>query len=200
MHCAEAHAAWFARLRDGAPSIETGRLLLRVPEIGDFERYAEMFADPGTHHIGGPLQRGDAWRRFLQMPGAWFTQGFGMFSVIEKSSGLFMGQAGPWQPDGWPGTEIGYAMHPDGRGKGYCTEACAAAMDWAFDMLGWSDVIHCIAPANTASAAVAKRLGSRKLGKATLPPPLDAHDVDRWGQTRDEWRARRASTLSVDTP
>ncbi|WP_425481633.1 GNAT family N-acetyltransferase [Marilutibacter maris] len=174
------------------PVVETERLILRVPRIGDFERYAQMFAHESANHIGGPLLRGEAWRRFLQMPGAWLLQGFGMFSVVEKASGLWVGQGGPWQPDGWPGTEVGYAFHPDARGKGYATETCVAAIDWAFDNLGWSEVIHCIAPANSASQAVARRLGSTRRGPGTLPPPLDVHEVDIWSQTREQWRARRA--------
>jgi RimJ/RimL family protein N-acetyltransferase len=174
------------------PTLETERLILRLPRIEDFERYAQMFAHEGTSHIGGPLVRGDAWRRFLQMPGAWALQGFAMFSLVEKATGVWVGQAGPWQPDGWPGTEVGYALHPDAWGKGYATEACAASMDWAFDHLGWTDVIHTISPANVASQAVAIRLGSRNRGPAQLPPPLEAHRVEVWGQTRDEWRARRA--------
>lgn len=186
------HAEWFARLREGAPWIESERLILRVPEIADYPRFAEMFADPATHHIGGPLVRGDAWRRFLQMPGAWFTQGFGMFSVIEKSSGLFMGQAGPWFPDGWPDTEVGYAFHPDGRGKGYATEACAAAIDWAFATLGWATVIQSIDAANIESQKVAQRLGARNIGRGSYPPPLDTHHIEIWTQTREEWFARRA--------
>lgn len=171
--------------------LETNRLLLRQWRIEDFDRYADMFSAPETHHIGGPLPRGDAWRRFLQMPGAWSLQGFAMFAVVEKSSGLFMGQCGPWQPDGWPGTEVGYALHPDAWGRGYATEACAASIDWAFDVLGWTDVIHSIAPANTPSQRVAERLGSRNRGPGRLPPPLDVHAIDLWGQTRDQWRARR---------
>ena len=174
------------------PMLETDRLILRVPQASDFERYAELICDPvATQHIGGGATRGDAWRRFLQMPGAWAVQGFAMFSLIDKATGLWMGQAGPWQPEGWPGTEVGYVLHPDAWGKGYATEACTAAIDWAFDTLGWQDVIHCIAPANTASQAVARRLGSQLLGKAQLPPPLDAHDCDMWGQTREAWFARR---------
>ncbi|AXA85459.1 N-acetyltransferase [Lysobacter oculi] len=178
-------------MREGAPVLDTARLRLQVPQIADFDRFAEMFADPATHHIGGPLTRGDAWRRFLQMPGAWFMQGFGMFSIIEKSSGLFVGQAGPWQPDGWPGTEVGYAMHADGRGKGYATEACTAAIDWAFDALGWDEVIQSIDAANTASQQLAIRLGARNRGPGRYPPPLDTHAIDIWGQTREEWFAHR---------
>lgn len=173
------------------PTLETERLILRVPQAVDFERYAEMLGDDSSHHIGGPLPRHDAWRRFLQMPGAWVLQGFAMFSIVEKATGRWMGQAGPWQPDGWPGTEIGYSFHHDARGHGYATEACVAAMDWVFDELGWSEVIHSIAPTNTASQAVAQRLGSHNRGPGKLPPPLDTHPIDIWGQTREEWRANR---------
>ncbi len=173
------------------PILETERLLLRVPQADDFERFAEMLAHPSSLHIGGPLLRHEAWRRFLQMPGAWVLQGFAMFSVVEKSSGRWMGQAGPWQPDGWPGTEVGYSFHPDARGKGYATEACAAAMDYAFDVLGWDEVIHSISPENTASQAVAKRLGSRNRGPGKLPPPLDVHAIEIWAQSRAEWAENR---------
>ncbi|MFT4180088.1 MAG: GNAT family N-acetyltransferase, partial [Thermomonas sp.] len=89
--------------------LETSRLILRPPQLADFERYAELLADEeACRFIGGHLPRAAAWRKFLQMPGAWAVQGFAMFSVIEKASGQWVGQMGPWQPDGWPGTEIGY--------------------------------------------------------------------------------------------
>jgi RimJ/RimL family protein N-acetyltransferase len=174
------------------PRLGTERLILRPWRREDFDRYAEMFAAPETQHIGGPLTRGDAWRRFLQMPGAWAMQGFAMFAVEEKASGRFMGQAGPWQPDGWPGTEVGYALHPEAWGHGYATEACAAAMDWAFDVLGWDEVIHSISPENTASQNVAKRLGATNRGPGVYPAPLDAHVIEIWSQTREQWRVRRA--------
>src|SRR5690606_5634493 len=90
------------------PVIETERLVLRVPRIGDFDRFAELLGDEeAARHIGGHAPRGAAWRRFLQQPGAWMLQGFGMFSVIERASGRWVGQAGPWRPEGWPGNEIG---------------------------------------------------------------------------------------------
>ena len=186
------------RVPDGLAAIrlETERLVLRVPRIEDFERYADMFARDELRSIGGPLVRGDAWRRFLQMPGAWVLQGFAMFSVIEKDTGRWVGQAGPWQPDGWPGTEVGYSLHPDAWGKGYATEACTAAMDFAVDVLGWDEVVHTIARTNAGSQSVARRLGSINRGPVTLPPPLDTVDADLWGQTRAQWRARRSSAAA----
>ena len=46
-----------------APTLETGRLLLRVPRIEDFDRYAEMLGDEqAARYIGGRLPRAAAWR------------------------------------------------------------------------------------------------------------------------------------------
>lgn len=174
--------------------IETERLILRLPRIEDFDRYAELHADEeAMRFLGGVIPRASAWRKFLQMPGAWLVQGFAMFSVVEKDSGLWLGQLGPWRPEGWPGNEVGWVFHPDAQGKGYATEAAVAAMDWAFERLGWSDVIHCIDPGNVPSQRVAQRLGSRNQGPGKLPPPSEDHPIDVWGQSREEWLARRAS-------
>ena len=59
-----------------SPRLETERLILRVPQLGDFERYAALLADEeACRFIGGHMPRPAAWRRFLQMPGAWAVQG-----------------------------------------------------------------------------------------------------------------------------
>ena len=172
--------------------IETARLVLRPPQIGDFDRFAELLADEqACRFIGGHLPRAAAWRKFLQQPGAWMVQGFGMFSLIERDSGLWLGQLGPWRPEGWPGNEIGYSLHPDAWGRGYATEAGVAAIDWAFDRLGWDQIIHCIAPDNRASQAVARRLGSTLQGPGRLPAPYEEAAVEIWGQSRAHWRHNR---------
>jgi RimJ/RimL family protein N-acetyltransferase len=93
-------------------------------------------------------------------------------------------------PEGWPGPEIGWALVRDVWGKGYATEGAATATDWAFDNLGWTEVIHSIDPANVPSQQVARRLGSRNLRPGRLPPPFDGAVIDIWGQSVQEWRAR----------
>lgn len=175
------------------PVLQTARLTLRLPRRGDFDRYAELMADEAAcRYIGGHMARGAAWRKFLQMPGAWAIQGFAMFSVVETASGRWLGQAGPWQPDGWPGTEVGYVFHPDAWGRGFATEAVTACIDYAFGTLGWDEVIHCIHPDNAGSQGVARAVGSRLLREARLPAPADV-DVPVWGQSRADWQARRAA-------
>jgi RimJ/RimL family protein N-acetyltransferase len=80
----------------------------------------------------------------------------------------------------------------DRWGRGYAGEGAAAATDWAFDRLGWTDIIHSIAPENHASQRVAEKLGSRNLGPGKLPAPFEHDRVDIWGQTREEWGKRTA--------
>jgi RimJ/RimL family protein N-acetyltransferase len=177
------------------PRIETERLILRPTAAEDFDAWAALRADgEHTRHIGGPQSRAVAWRGFLAMAGSWAIQGYGMFSVIEKASGRWIGRLGPWYPEGWPGTEVGWGIVRDAWGHGYAPEGAAAAMDWAFDTLGWETIIHAIAPDNLASQAVARKLGSTLLGPGRLPEPYQEKPIELWGQTREQWRKRRAGS------
>jgi RimJ/RimL family protein N-acetyltransferase len=94
-------------------------------------------------------------------------------------------------PDGWPGTEVGWGIARSQWRRGYAAEAAAAAIDWAFANLGWTEVIHIIDVDNVASAAVARKLGSQNSGRGRLPPPYENAVVDLWRQPRDEWVDRR---------
>lgn len=177
------------------PTLETQRLILRPTQAEDFEPWAAFMADAeSTRFLGGVQPRALAWRSFLTMVGAWQVQGFAMFSVIEKSSGRWIGRLGPWVPDGWPGTEVGWGIVRDATGNGYATEGSIAAIDWAFDTLGWTDVIHTIDPGNAPSKEVARRLGSSYRRMTRMPAPFpEGQEIELWGQTREQWRARAAS-------
>ncbi len=174
------------------PVLHTERLILRPIAMEDFPRWAEMMADPeAAKFLGGAQPAATAWRGFMTMAGAWSLTGISMFSLIERETGLWLGRIGPWRPHGWPGNEVGWGLHPDAQGKGYGVEAATAALDYAFEVLDWPDVIHCIDPDNTPSQRLAERVGSRNLGPTRIPPPFDDLPFDAWGQTREDWRARR---------
>ncbi|MDI1366482.1 MAG: GNAT family N-acetyltransferase, partial [bacterium] len=146
------------------PHLETARLILRPPIESDLDGWAALDADAQvTAFIGGPQDRAGAWRGLATAAGMWALRGCGLFSVLEKESGAWIGRVGAWVPEDAIGTEIGWAFGRMAQGKGYATEGASAAMDWAFDGLGWAEVIHCIDLDNTASIAVADRLGSRWL-------------------------------------
>jgi RimJ/RimL family protein N-acetyltransferase len=172
--------------------LETARLVLRPFELSDFDAYARLVADSeAARYLGGAQPRPVAWRGFMTMAGAWHLTGCSMFSVIEKSSGQWIGRVGPWVPEGWPGTEVGWGISSTHWRRGFATEAAAATIDWAFDTLGWNEVIHTIAPGNVASIAVAEKLGSRYRGPGRLPAPYESLEVGIWGQTAADWSQRR---------
>jgi RimJ/RimL family protein N-acetyltransferase len=159
----------------------------------DFDAWARFLDDEiATRFVGGRQARSTAWRTFMGMCGCWYMTGIAMFSVIEKSSGQWIGRLGPWYPEGWPDREVGWGIAREHWGKGYASEGAAAAMDYACEVLGWEHVIHCINEINTPSQGVAKKLGSRYLRRVTMPFPFENLPVDAWGQSREEWRQSAA--------
>jgi RimJ/RimL family protein N-acetyltransferase len=67
-------------------------------------------------------------------------------------------------------------------------------MEWVFQALGWTEVIHCIHRENAASVAVAERLGSRLL-RTHQPNSGDAVEV--YGQGRAKWLSRLSKASDV---
>ena len=178
----------------GGPLLVTEHLILRPPAAEDLDGWAAFHADPeAMRFLGGVVSRAASWRMLCTMAGAWHIRGFSMFSLIERSSGRWVGRVGPWQPEGWPGTEVGWGVLPEFAGRGYAREAAIASIDFAVEMLHWDEVIHCIDPANSASIKLAERLGAVDRGPTTLPAPLDVFAVNRWSQSAAEWKARRAT-------
>lgn len=153
--------------------IETARLTLRRWRPDDFEAYAAMCADDETMRFvtqqHRALTRGEAWRSFAGVLGHWEIRGYGMFAVFERASGELVGRIGPWQPEGWPGFEIGWTLTRASWGKGFATEAVRACIAYAFDALAQPHVISLIDPANTRSIAVAARVGERLEGEQVMP-------------------------------
>ncbi len=118
--------------------------------------------------------------------GMWTLRECGLFSVIEKDSGRWIGRVGPWMPEG-DIAEVGWAILPTMWGRGYATEAARAAIDWAIAHCSWREINHCIDKENSASIAVA-----RKLGGEWLRSDLDSHGkaIEVYGQTRERWISR----------
>ena len=171
------------------PTLETPRLLLRPPTAEDFEPYAAFVSDPvAAHFLGGVQTRMMAWRSLATLIGAWSLRGYSMFSIIEKQTGQWVGRAGPWFPEEWPGREVGWGIAGHAQRNGYAREAAIATLDWAFEQLGWSEVIHCIDPRNAPSIALARSLGSTLLRTGVEAPAPISATWDLYGQSRDHWR------------
>jgi len=179
------------------PTLTTARLILRPPQQGDFDGFAEMASEEDTmRFIGGVGARDAAWRTMAGLTGAWALLGYSMFSVLKRDSGEWIGRLGPWRPGGkdggWPGDEVGWGVKRSAAGQGYAQEGAIAAIDWAFDTLGWEHVIHCIDKQNAPSIKLALRIGSeREREEVVMPAPFDMHKCDIYGQSKAAWKLRR---------
>lgn len=176
--------------------LETERLILREIDMErDLDPWVEMMSDEDTvRYIGGKtLCRAGCWRQMATMMGHQSVRGYGFWTVEEKSSGKFVGRIGPWNPEGWPEPEVGWTVTRKHTRKGYAREAGQACIDYVFETLGWDKVIHVIDKDNLGSIKTAESLGSKRLYKVEELPPFPAGTFDCWayGQTRDEWAARR---------
>jgi RimJ/RimL family protein N-acetyltransferase len=171
--------------------IETSRLLMRPPVELDFDAWAEFDADENaTRFFGGPKGRAVAWEMFATNAGMWTLRGCGLFSVFEKQSGNWIGRVGPWKPEGAT-AEIGWAILPSYWGCGFATEAAEAAIGWTIRNLQWQQINHCIDADNSASIAVAARLGSRWLRSTE---DAQGKPTQVYGQDAGDWMAQtRAS-------
>lgn len=165
--------------------LETERLLLRPPEEVDLDGWAALLADrQAAEFLGGPQSRASAWRHLAAEAGSWRLKGYGMFSVIEKASGRWIGRVGPHRPEGYPGLELGWALLPDQWGRGFAGEAAQATVDAVFRDMECDEILHLIDPANRRSIRLAERLGAVRGPRATLPPPYDRFTVDIWRTRR----------------
>ena len=170
-----------------APRLETERLVLRMLRESDFEAYARIGADPEVARYlgnGKPLTRHEAWRSLAAHIGHWALRGYGMLAIEEKASGAFVGRAGFFNPEGWPGFEIGWTLARESWGRGYATESARRLLAYAFTDLARDHVISVIQPENAASIRVAERIGE------TFERRMDllGGEVLIYGIAREAWK------------
>ena len=158
---------------EACPTLETDRLVLRPFRDDDLDGYFAVLDSPEVRrslHLPDNLDRSDAWQQMAWFLGQWELRGTGHWALEEKESGQFVGRAGLHRPErhDWPGVEVGWALHPDCWGRGYATEAGAAAVRYGFDQFEVDKLFSCILPENHRSQAVAKRLGFKFLEERVL--------------------------------
>jgi len=93
------------------------------------------------------------------------TDGYGLWAVIHKDTGNFLGQCGLTiqEINDKKYLEIGYLFKKEHWHKGYATEAAIGCKEYAFNKLNANSVFSIIRDSNIASQNVAKRLGMEKI-------------------------------------
>ena len=149
----------------GAPiSLRTDRLLLRPWTDEDREPYAALNADPEVmEHFPAPLTREESDAAVDRFMAAFDEHGWGLWAAERLDTGEFIGFIGLAIPSFdapfLPGVEVGWRLARDQWGNGFATEGGAAALAFAFDVLGFDEVLSFTAVENQPSRRVMERLG-----------------------------------------
>jgi RimJ/RimL family protein N-acetyltransferase len=177
----------------GIPTLTTERLVLRPLEERDAEVFCGLLQDPEVVRFIGDgtiPSREDCWRAVAAWLGHWVLRGYGPWAVTDRESGAFMGRVGIHFPYGWPQPELAYTLGKPFWGRGYATEACRAALDWAFTERDFPELVSLIYPENARSIRVATKLGETLRGESSLHGnPLLLYAI-----TRAEWGAANGAS------
>lgn len=143
------------------PRLVSKRLMLISPADPEFDANS-AFLDPGAPRFIDAAEDPDSlWWSIATIIGHWHLHGYGLFAVVERSTGMTVGLVGPWFPKGWPEPELSWHLMEPGRGKGYASEAAQAVLDWLFAEAGWDTIVSYVPEENDASIALARRVGAR---------------------------------------
>ena len=171
------------------PTLETERLWLRPLRESDADDYAALNADPEVMlHIGEPWDRGRSWRHLGYVLGHWPLRGTGSWAVEHKETGAFVGIAGFFEPEGWPGLELAGRLGRRWWGNGYAAEAAQAALEQAFTVWKRDRVVSLVHPANRASVRIVERIGETLLGRIEHI----GREMLLYGIDRESWAGGRS--------
>jgi RimJ/RimL family protein N-acetyltransferase len=174
-----------------APTLTTDRLTLEPYAEHHLDAMAEMFGDAEVTaftYLGRQDRAGTA-KVLADYRGFHLANGYGMFAILDRMSGDYLGEAGLFVPPTVASADLlalRYALARPAWGKGIATEASAAVIDDAFGRLDRPAMMAGVVPENAPSIKVMDRLGFSRERAVTV----GTHVYDIFTLTREAWRAR----------
>ena len=145
--------------------LQTQRLYLREMTAQDLPDLREILQDEQTmtaYEHAFSEQEVQDWLHRQQY--RYRQDGFGLWAMIRRDTGEMVGQCGitMQEVNGQQVPEIGYLLKRVCWHQGYATEAAVGCREYAFDVLGLTEVFSIIRDTNAASQRVARRNGMVK--------------------------------------
>ena len=162
---------------------ETSRLTLRCLDLDDAAFFLRLVNEPSfIQNIAdkGVRTLDDAREHLQKGPMASYARhGHGLWMVQLKDSGTPIGICGLIKRDVLDDIDVGYALLPEYCANGYASEAAAACLAHARDVLGLRRVVAVVNPDNTRSLRLLEKLGFRYERMTQLSP--DAPEIQLLG-------------------
>jgi RimJ/RimL family protein N-acetyltransferase len=166
--------------------IETSRLCLRPWEAEDLPAFAALKADSRVAEIlPHVLSRVESDALAARIRAHFDRHGFGLWAVEVRGGACFAGFVGLSVPSFTahftPCVEIGWRLAFEHWGRGYATEAAAAAVQYGVTELHLREIVSFTVPANERSRRVMNRLGMTRTAADDFDHPslAEGHPLRR---------------------
>lgn len=160
------------------PTLTTERLKLRCFGLSDAITVQSLAGNysvsKSTLNIPHPYEDGMAEEWINSHEGIWESKKGIVYAIALRDSNELIGAISLLDVDGSQG-EIGYWIGEPYWGKGYCTEAADALVEFSFEKLGLGTVYAEHLATNPASGKIMKKIGMRHIGSAMKK---DRHNTD----------------------
>ena len=133
--------------------------------MADVDAFYEIYKEPAITRYMEPLyEEVDEERAYARdyIEKAYAFYDFGIWTVVEKTSGEVIGRAGIYYREGYEDPELGFMIGVPWQGRGLATEVCRAVLAYAETELGFTRVLAFVQPDNMASRRVCRKLGMHK--------------------------------------
>lgn len=148
-------------------AIQTERLILEPVAEAHRADFIAFLGDPAVMSVRklGVLDAPAASAVVVRMIAQWPAYGYGMYAVIERESGAFIGECGLRAPDQGTAPELSYGLLTPARRKGYAREAATATIRHGFETLGCDRLVAFARGDNAISRSLLESLGFSLVGE-----------------------------------
>jgi [ribosomal protein S5]-alanine N-acetyltransferase len=149
--------------------IETTRLIIRPYLLNDAGAVFSMFNDKDVMEFiptGIDRTLDETQNRIVKYIDHFDTFGYSKYVLIDKNSGLFIGDCGIYRFENSEINELGYRIKKQFWNQGYASEAARAVIEHAFKNLKFSEIHAIVEKQNIKSIYVLeKKLGFKHCGQ-----------------------------------
>lgn len=151
---------------------ETQRLIAKAPQESDVEYLYSLQSDSEVMKLigkGVPRSKEKIQASLKEIIEYYKKHGFSFFSIFEKETNEFVGQAGLFHlnfDDSQEEIEVGYRLNKKFWNKGFATELAKGLIKWGFEHIKVNKFVAFIKSENDRSRKVLQKLGMRYIGKS----------------------------------
>ena len=151
--------------------LETERTIVRELVLDDIDDMYKLYAEPGmADYIPKLCESREEEVEFEKMyiSSMYGFYGFGIWTILDRETGKFIGRAGITNRDGYEDLEVGYMLSGKYQHRGIATEVMNAIIEYARSKYGCERLNAFIDDENIVSVRFAERLGFKKCGTADI--------------------------------